>query len=252
MASAISIERGCGRRVAGGIYACCPTSKKAGKEVEFFLIDPPRVVDVQELGIAPIGVKAIEIDGQTHVADWVGTGYPNVADFVEEVRYFGVSRRIPKTFDFSKLTGMSRMLLMHSRAHIENDDDFYQLLLDEADHPAFECPKKLLQHRLAGPDSIPDGAMMPVECCAGLWQEDVEHAVPMHLATDRWVERTMPAFTYAARQRPEGFEPAYKPAFFMSVPVAVIEVIKDPASGLHEEAFYKAQAAGVPTVLVDE
>ncbi len=36
----VPLERGCGMREKGGLYACCGTSP-FGKPVEEFLIDPP-------------------------------------------------------------------------------------------------------------------------------------------------------------------------------------------------------------------
>src|SRR5579862_2920010 len=91
---AIPVIRGCGQRVKGGLYIECGLSA-GGQPLEYFLIDPPQLLDGRALGITPVGTKLIEFGGATHVVDWVGSkSYKGVCDFVEEVRKFGLSRRI--------------------------------------------------------------------------------------------------------------------------------------------------------------
>jgi hypothetical protein len=53
-----------------------------------------------------------------HVLIWVGEEhYPQVVDFIEEARRFGISRRIRANFPFEKLTaGKSQMVLLHPKA----------------------------------------------------------------------------------------------------------------------------------------
>jgi hypothetical protein len=97
--------RGCGTRVKGGIYAECKLSP-FGMPIEHFLIDPPNPIP-DDLGLTPVGVKLFERDGVFHILDWVGSAhYKNVADFIEETRNFGASRRLSKSTDFSKLTAI--------------------------------------------------------------------------------------------------------------------------------------------------
>src|SRR5512134_804276 len=131
--------RGCGKRVAGGIYAECPLSS-GGRPIEDFLIEPPVKVDPNEIGLSPIGVKLIERKDGVHVLDWVGKeGYPNVADFVEEVRHLGLSRRLPKTLDFTKITANSLIVLLHENAWIAG---WRGLLLKTS----WTCPKDNEEH----------------------------------------------------------------------------------------------------------
>ena len=76
-----------------------------------FLLDFPEDGKTA-LGLSPIGVQLVERDGVWHILDWIGSEhYPNVADFLEEVRRFGLSRRLAKTVDFSKLTERSKILV---------------------------------------------------------------------------------------------------------------------------------------------
>src|SRR5579859_7564153 len=88
-------RRGCGYRQPGGAYFAVPLGP-GGRPVEEFLIDRPIVVDAAKLGAAAVGVTLLERDGVTHVLDIVGREhYPTVAEFVDEVRRLGVSRRAP-------------------------------------------------------------------------------------------------------------------------------------------------------------
>ncbi|GGR15842.1 hypothetical protein [Deinococcus ruber] len=72
--------------------------------------------------------------GVTHVLDWVGEGhYPEIADFIEEARLKGVSRKISHTAPISGLTKDSRLFLVHPRAAIRNADQL-------ATPAGFRCP----------------------------------------------------------------------------------------------------------------
>ncbi len=118
-------RRGCGHRQPGGAYFAVPLAP-AGRAVEEFLIDPPVVIeDAARLGLTSVGVGLFERDGVTHVVDIVGSEhYPTVAEFVDEARRMGVSRRAPRTLDFAEITSNSRLLLAHARADIANAAEF--------------------------------------------------------------------------------------------------------------------------------
>jgi hypothetical protein len=246
--------RGCGAsRVAGGIYAECPLSPY-GKPLEDFLCDPPVVVDVQALGITPIGVKLMERNGVWHILDWVGsTHYPNVGDFVEEVRRLGMSRRLSTTLDFQKLTAESRILLLHARAHIENYEEYQKKEPDLEELfslvPYPTCPKGLSEHERPNMDTM----------CARLWYQDVIQGEAVEKqegetskARLRAVTRKMPAFEYHALTAPEGIEPEYKVAIFASFPVTNLAVVKDNDGGSHNRSMMLAENARIPVNLVDE
>lgn len=240
-----AVKRGCGTRVAGGIYAECPLSAN-GRPLEDFLMDPPVVIDPTQLGVTPVGVTLVERKGVWHIVDWVGSEhYLNVADFLEEVRRFGMSRRLPRTLDFSKLGPGSRQMLVHSRAHIENHAAYYT---DTVTNDRVKCPKNLPLHH-----ANPTTGQPPDQMCAGLWWEDVEGGEgPWDANDSRSVQRAMPSFTYNARKRPDGVEPVYKLAIFASFPIANIAVIRDPKGGTHELAEHLASQAKLPLTLEDE
>lgn len=260
---AIPVVRGCKTRVRGGVYGECGMGA-GGKPVEHFLIDPPHPIDNDEgkrLGVInprgkvfSLGVKLIEHEGVWHVLDVIGSNhYPNVADFIEEARRFGVSRRFPKNLDFSKLTTESRMLLAHRRAWVDNFDEYanYWVKIDQirewdgTPDQYNPCPKSLPDHTF---EKHPD-------MCAGIYWQDVEQVVNVH---DRVAERRMPSFTYTAATRPPHVDPQYRLAIFGSFPLHRLVVINDPKNNTHEDTLDRVlnndqfNKTSVPVDLEDE
>lgn len=238
-----SIVRGCGTRQKGGIYAECPLSPD-GRPIEDFLVDPPRAIDPAALGVTPVGVKLVEVDGVTHVVDWVGSGfYENAADYVEEARRFGASRRLPRTLDFSRLTTRSRLLLIHARAHIPDHEAFYMAT-------GWACPRDRDEH-----SALNGGRLnaIPSVMCAGLLWEDVVPSAGDDVDTDggRRVQRRMPSFAYEARVTPPGLDGRRVPAVFMQLPIKNLAVIRDEG-GAHEEALHAAEQSKLHVNLEDE
>lgn len=157
-------RRGCGYRQPGGAYFAVPLGA-GGRPLEHFLIDPPVVIeDPSSLGLASVGVTLIERDGATHVLDIVGREhYPTVAEFAEEARRLGVSRRAPRTVDFTRITAESRLLLAHPHADIANAVEF---LTD------VRCPSRVPEH-------LEEGF---AEMCARLWSDEPLEAAQHRLA----------------------------------------------------------------------
>jgi hypothetical protein len=244
-AKAIPVTRGCGTRVRGGLYAESGMSP-FGSPVEAFLCDPPLILDFARLGVIPRGTHLVELKGVTHVFDWVGSNhYPNVADFVEEVRRFGVSRRLSPQLDFSKLTPESRLFLVHARAYASNFADYtkewrYTREANEA-HPFPRCPKERLDHDQESPPS----------CCVGMYWQDIEGGASTGSDDVRAVEVKMPAFSYNAFARPEGLKPVYVPAVFGVFPISrLVAVAQDSEKdGKNMETLGKSQ---IPSELEDE
>lgn len=232
---AVAVTRGCGRRICGGVYAETSTDPN-GKPVEFFLLDPPIAI---ELDVAPIGVSWIKRDEVWHLVDWVGEmHYPNVADFIEEVRRFGLSRRIPTGEHFERLTVESRILLVHARALIHNRKQYRS-----PKHGPYGCPKDIADHRRGDVK----------EMCAGLWWEDLDDTSEPDPETGA-VIREMPSFKYAGLATREGVEPEYEAAFFASFPIGRLAVVNDPDDPNKVDVVLKkaGKANGIPVHLVDE
>lgn len=198
-AAAVPVRRGCGLRREDGVYCECGLSPY-GSPLETFVLDPPIPLP-SDVDVSPLGVTLVEGNGVTYIIDWVGGEYyPSVADFLEEVRRAGLSRRLPKNLDFSRLSEKSRILLVHARAGIENWREYPERI-----HP---CPR---------------GNHKTTEFCAGLWWEDVEGTHDME--PDGLATRDMPSFSYQARTRPPDVPPDYEPMFFASFPISRLVVV---------------------------
>jgi len=237
--SAIPVQRGCGTRKSGGVYFETGLDPN-GQPIEYFLCDPPILVD--DWHLSAVGVQFIERDGITHILDWVGAKhYPNVADFLEEVKRFGLSRRLSSSLDFSRISARTRILLVHQRAWINNFQDY----------KTWNCPKNLPGHH---PEVLTQEPETSKRMCAGVWWGDIEGGTTPKakrldgVGSDRDVERQMPSFSYLAQKRPETVKPQYRPAIFASFPCSRLVVVK----GNHEKNLEKARRANVVLEEVDQ
>ena len=219
------VVRGCGTRVLGGVYVETLLGPD-GHPIECMIKDPPLGIDVQSMGLTPVGIKLIEHQGVVHIFDWVGEGYyPNVSDFIEEVRRFGASRRLSQNLDFSKLSARSRLILIHSRAGVPEFENPYE--------SPQQCPRlvRALHDRLQ---------IEPLaHVCANQWWAD--HDAKQRLLPGEIYTREMPSFTYEARQQPGSYTET-KPAIFMVLPISRIAVVKDPSTNSHVETACKVGA----------
>ena len=239
-----------------------------GKPLEYFLVDPPRPVD-ERWGLSSRGVTLADVNGTPCVLDHVGQdSYPNVADFLEEVRRFGSSRRVQGTFDFRALGPGSRHLFVHPRAQIDNPQEYW----DYGPEAGYDYAVDSLPGRVLPPDP-----MDPTFCvtrradhrghdfkgmCASLWWHDLhpdtvvyaseEGIFEKQVAWEATVKRQMPGFSYHAFSRPQDTHPRYTPAVFLYLPIHRLVVIEDPEGGAHDEALKKAEKAGLPVELESE
>lgn len=114
------MRRGCGDRVPGDLYMTV-TVGSHGVPIWDSLLDPAVFYPgdkFQGVKISPPEMTQGWPDDTVLLLDMVGQGfYPHVPDFVEEARVIGVSRKIPKSFDFGRLAGKNVMLgLIHWKA----------------------------------------------------------------------------------------------------------------------------------------
>jgi hypothetical protein len=250
-----AVERGCGVREPGGIYI--ETRRVVGgKPIENFLLDPPvpvpAMLDLPNRGVAIYGREGGDGEEVFDVYDRVGeASYPNVADFVEEVRKHGLSRRVPSNMDFSTLSDRSTIRLAHPRALITNVAGLYKELAREVrdylNHPQWTCRCNKEDHKSLA------WLFARGETCVSCWWELVrggeESLDPAHFP--RTVERTIGSVSYSARMRPAGFSPEYADAFFMRLPVHRLVVINDPELGKHEAALEKLENVTISVSLED-
>lgn len=240
------MKRGCGAsRVAGAIYAEAGLS--GGAPIESFLVEPPIVTDLDALGVSPIGVTLVPGDlgaalDCCDVLDWVGSEhYPNVADFVEEARRMGVSRRLSSKLDYSKLGPESRLLLVHARAHVESWEEVYTTwrlsLPPERRSDCWVCPKGRRGHESGNATG----------CCIGTWWHDITDGAPDPSSVTGEVIRTVGSTSY--KGWPRGVTPACLPAIFAAIPIRRLVVIADPDGGTHQGSLSAARASALPVLL---
>jgi hypothetical protein len=224
------ISRACGRRIRGGVYAETRLSED-GLPIEYFIVDPPAPIDPGQLGLAAVGIKLIEIGGIHHIFDVVGQEfYPYPADYVEETRRLGASRRLPANLDFSRLGPGSRLMLVHARAVIENFSTYPQ-------PPQVECPKGIDAHALC---PLP-------EMCAGLWWHDLPDQPDESGLVLRQIEG---GTQYRGYPRPAGLAPLYQHGVFLSLPISNLAVIQGGEAT--ERNFQAASVSGLPVFLEEE
>jgi hypothetical protein len=157
-----------------------------------------------------------------------------VADFIEEVRRYGLSRKLNPKLDFSKLTLQSRIVLLHSRAVIENHKEY------KSGHA---CPRGITSHN------------HNEEMCCKLYWEDVDGGEPdpsLIPGQERRVCRKMPSFEYRGYPIPAGVEPAYHLGIFASFPIHALVVINDPEEKKHEVVLDRAKASKLRVELVED
>lgn len=268
-ASPAGLVRGCGTRTLGGVYATTQMGS-SGQPLDWFLLDPPIVLDWSAIGVSPIGVSLLpDTAGVYHIWDWVGEAhYPLPADFVEEVRVMGMSRRLPRNLDFSKLTVDSRVICIHAKASWVNCASTYEAMGWKPSD--WRCRKNLPHH--AEDANWPHGpANGLTEMCASLLWCDVptEWLEPDDYAKDasggfqtfnglNAVTRKLTGHkagqtvqSYRCGERPDVI-PDYQAAAFLSLPITRLEVINDPVAQSHVETLKRASQAQVGVTLMNQ
>lgn len=170
MFSTPGVQRGCGSRKQGGIYLEVATGP-GGLPLDHFITDPPQPFTT-DVKIGVTLVDRTEPDGVvvTHVIDWIGTEhYPFAADFIEEGRRFGFSRRVAPSIEFHRLSARSRLLVVHARGLVTNRGELYGCgphdpADDEVGMPPDTCARfatsGMLAH-FADPLPLPPGVTPP-------------------------------------------------------------------------------------------
>ena len=219
--------RQCGPgRQEGHIYAECGFSDQ-GAAIERFLLDFPQAVNPAQLGLSAQGVSFIERQGIWHVVDLIGAvHYPHAADFIEEARAIGISRKIPRTSDFGKLGPGSSLILIHPRGKVTNADALAPFA------PGFGCPCGK-GHPAAQP-------------CAGYHWWTAPGDVPGGQV--RTLKRTAYRVNALRSLCPE---PTFTAAYIMAVPISNLSVIKNGGGGVNQTSLGRAQQSGLPVMVAD-
>lgn len=308
-ASGSTGERECGYRKAGGIYATCPTGAAGEantKPIEHFTLCRPLPITKEDYNLSAVGVRLVDVadacrdckgpqksglvcrtcDGMgietiTHIFDIVGQdNYPNVADFLEEARRMGVSRRLEleNKGQYARLSSRSRLFLLHEKAVIENPQVMYRSInLTEAERFARAgCTKDAHQW-----DTIQGALWSGKEedyhadgCSALHWHvitgglpiaETVEDAAALSMAHDQFLEgyrdlengmldkgyvrRDLASGRYYGYRKPDGVRLKFSLGVFAVFPLARIEIV-DP-QGEYSRKVDKASAARVDVGVVE-
>ena len=223
------VPRGCGTRQEGGTYLESGVSPGRGRPLEFFLADPPVPLTCD----TKVGVELIERGGVVHVIDWVGEQhYSNAADFLEEGRRYGFSRRVPRTLDFSRLTAESRILVVHARGLVVNHEalrpfmpECYNAAHDEQGRrkPAYKHHCGHLEQTALPSHYQPDPYKH--RCTKDLWT-----LPPASHVDDGTTPRYLREFASVSYEvfplAPDAPAPATTPALVASLPITNISVVK--------------------------
>lgn len=235
------MARRCGNRIQGGVYIELPLSKY-GEPIESFICDPAIIVTA-DLAVPERGVVLrTGPGGQQMLLDYIGeNNYPNVLDFIEEVRTQGLSRRIPENFDFSQLTEDVVYCAIHKKGYVHNESWYRQYARDtplvrdddtKLDTP-WPCPHA--KHKRDEDRDFP---------CSAVWWHDIRPGYGVKTdITRRVAVEQAEGPPYIGLERPAGIVPVYDDAIIMILPVRKIAVIRGE-DGEHEEAMKKASKTG--------
>jgi hypothetical protein len=187
-----------------------------------------------------IGIELVELDGVTHILDWIGEEhYEYPADFIEEIRMFGLSRRLPKTLDFSRLGPQTRIICIHARATITNRFDWTQ-----EDVPESLCGlyvKAGTDYHIEQPNEM---------CSRHWWTIPPTDASRQETDTSRLV-RHLPSLAYFIWPPTEDVEPEYRPGIFAMYPLTRICVIESE-DGSHVDTVTSITKQGCSVVVGTE
>lgn len=246
--------RGCGKtRDIAGVYAEVGFSP-FGSPLEDLLIDPIAFCDVEKWGISTRQPTLIENNGRVDVFDWIGEdSYPNKADFLEEVRRLGLSRRLELSENqYSQLTEDSRIFPIVPKAYIEPE-----LLAEIKPHELHSMTNIGYTWDICPHNSHDPMALLSEPCASYLWRRtDIGTTqIEKFVGVTRYVERQMPAFTYSGVSSCDEFLDAdpdlFKPGFVASFRIGRLAVVKDPYEASHREKLKKMRGCGIRVDEVD-
>jgi len=192
-----------------------------------------------------VGVELIERGGGVYVLDRVGEQhYPFPSDLLEEGRHYGFSRRIPGTLDLSRLTAESRILIVHAKGLVVNNEALRPFMPERYNAPYNEQGRRKPAHkhhcgyleRTASPDHYqPD--LHTHSCTRDLWAAPpasrVEDGAP-----PRYIREFASISYEVAPLAPDAPAPEYVSALLALLPITNISVIKAKDSS-HQETLGK-------------
>lgn len=243
-------KRGCGFRAEGGIYLECGLVKD-GRPIEHSLFDPPRPLDGLEVSAQGVHLVKDPQTGVYHVLDWVGqASYPHVADFVEEVRMMGLSRRAAEQTNFELLTKDSTIILIHKDAILDNPGEFAEQM--EGGYTAKERMERWgIRCAVARRTHSDDHFTGKPVSCTRHWYRLQANEVVQHETRTAFLRNFNDVVKYTVDPPPLEADTkwATKPGMFMRLPITRIAVIES-GDGTHIEKRDRIQNL-VPGIHVD-
>lgn len=236
----IPTTRGCGVRTPGGVYAESGVGPY-GSPLETFLLDPPMplpdgldLANKAQLWEDPHSDPSNPI---VHLLIWVGAEhYPYVADYIEETRRYGASRKLSPLLDFSQLGPQSRLYLAHPKT----------LNTTWRDHaPPVTCLKEVeghvadATHPPAGPCLFKTYDLIPRD--AALDPHD-----PLHIDGRPYYYRTIGSTDYYFSPTGEDAS-GLVPGIFAALPITGFALIQRADGTVNEQAEKKLRQAHLPS-----
>lgn len=255
--TAIPVPRGCGEREPGGIYIESGLSPY-GRPLEDFLLDPPLPPPEgkgQE-GLAhkpqlwprtartdpddPATERVVTVPGSEQpimdILIWIGAmHYPFVADYIEEVRRYGASRKLNPNLDLARLTRLSRMILIHP---------FALNTLWQAQRPPLRCAKALSGHTEAEGERDVEGVPVSGPCLFKCWElipPEVAVLTVTREGEPPLCQREIGSTLYSYRPTGETAR-GLAPGIFAALPITGFALIQWSDGTVNEQAMAKILA----------
>ena len=260
----VVLQRGCGFRTPGGVYLVADMVLAGGCPVEHFLLHPPRPLNPGELGLAARGEQVLDWGQDLLILQQVGeVFYPTVADYLEEVRLLGLSRKVNDgSFPWEKARGRRLFVgLVHPRGYWDPTPEEWRRVLSLSpatvdDPDAWEqgltCPRTRPREPLFHPEcrvgwetcDLEPRSGRPGGFCPRLYwtdfdEDDLQDLTPQGRGTRHFVSVAYTAFALGRRRE-------VRPALFAVFPVHRIEVVRDREGEAEEKARRIARAMNVP------
>ena len=272
MPSLKTLQKSPDREIPGGEIYVESGSLTGEKPIEYFIIDPPVEVgfsDQKVYGIKPrhnhekhkIACTDSIVRESTgdnpmnfvnHMVSWVWQReYNNVSDLIENVRRFGITRRVGLE-NLQKMSRESLLVLVHSKGYIENWRK-YGNMLRPCPKTVNDCGTIPESHILWGAGSNPPSTM-----CAGYWWGDIEggravdNGLPLSgnmvyrdfVPSDKEAMAGYSTWSYVGFASP--VEPKYSPAMVLRLPISRVLVSETLLPSVREAC----ENAGFPVEMV--
>ena len=247
--------RGCGGMKSDALYMTWSLGQ-GGIPVNNLVICPVWRLNHKKMGLKSQGVTllpALSNQGKMiytpsgdlvyDVYDWVGSGYyPYKLTMYKEICWGGLSRRVPKNTDFSKIfKGYSKHYLVHSKGVIHDGIHEVKASVNELEHP--EC--------LRNWHGIPFKASF-MDTCSAMWWHEISIKDCTQDTDGIWYAQH-PSFDYEVY--PTDADITWSPGAFMALPigrfVATTQRNSDQLSKSMEDALHALQNQGMSAQVVN-